>query len=473
MSKVNKSYEITDARIQFVSLVDKAANKKKFLITKQEGASAGFQTLGRILKVDADSHYVTGVVYEPNVADAHDNYMTEAEIEKAAHWFMKSGDKVDIQHSFEEADGLTVVESWVAKSDSKIEGQDIAKGTWLMTVEISNDEVWDAVEKGELTGLSMGGVGNYSTKDTDPESGAPVSKAEAEPDKLTLLEQIAKALGFKGAVQKGEMREKFEQTAKASMFWDAFWTLEGLLRRWDYWTDQPMFENDEAKVREALQEFSEIIESILLSDGNITKALHDAHDDAATEAGHSEPVEKAGKKMSTANKEKLNSICQQLSDFAKEFDDPDPEPDPDDDGKDEADDTENKTDTEKEDEDEMNKDDIQKMIDESIRKAMKPAEQPAEQTTEQVEKSALTADEVQKMIDAAVEKAVKPVEKADEQPAAEEPAPNTMDENRVQKMIQDTLAKALQARGVPTAMDDGSTDPIEKADETHYLHGIL
>ena len=65
------------------------------------------------------------------------------------------------------------------------------------------------------------------------------------------------------------------------------------------------------------------------------------------------------------------------------------------------------------------------------------------------------------------------MEKADEQPAAEEPAPNTMDENRVQKMIQDTLAKALQARGVPTAMDDGSTDPIEKADETHYLHGIL
>lgn len=468
MSKVNKSYEITDARIQFVSLVDKAANKKKFLITKQEGASAGFQTLGKILKVDADNHYVTGVVYEPNVADAHDNYMTEAEIEKAAHWFMKSGDKVDIQHSFEEAEGLTVVESWVAKSDSQIEGQDIAKGTWLMTVEISNNEVWEAVEKGELTGLSMGGVGNYSTKDTDPESGAPVSKSETEPDRLTLLEQIAKALGFKGAVQKGAMREMFEQRTKASAFWNAFWTLEDLLCRWDYWSDQNVFETDETKVREALQEFSEIVESILLSDGNITKALHDAHDDAAEEAGHSEPVEKAGKKMSTANKEKLNSICQQLSEFCKEFDDPEPDPESDDADGDEAG-AETNNDPKKEDEDEMNKDEIQKMIDESIQKAMKPEEKPAEKA-EKAEP--LTEEAVQKMIADAVQKAMNPVEKAEEQPA-EEPANETLNEIRVQKMIKDAIDKALQARGVPTAMDDGSTDPVEKAEEVHYLHGIL
>ncbi len=34
--KVNKSYEITDAKISFISLVGKAANKRKFLIMKQE-----------------------------------------------------------------------------------------------------------------------------------------------------------------------------------------------------------------------------------------------------------------------------------------------------------------------------------------------------------------------------------------------------------------------------------------------------
>ena len=75
MSKIAKSYEISDAKIMFVSLVDKAANKHKFLITKSQGNEADFQTYGRILK--ADSHYVTGIVYEPMTEDTDGNYMTE------------------------------------------------------------------------------------------------------------------------------------------------------------------------------------------------------------------------------------------------------------------------------------------------------------------------------------------------------------------------------------------------------------
>ncbi len=39
---VNKAKEITDARISFVSLVDKAANKRPFLIVKNEDGKAAF-----------------------------------------------------------------------------------------------------------------------------------------------------------------------------------------------------------------------------------------------------------------------------------------------------------------------------------------------------------------------------------------------------------------------------------------------
>jgi len=287
----------------------------------------------------------------------------------------------------------------VAKSDETIEGQKITKGTWLMTIEINDPDVWDSVQKGEITGLSMGGVGKYSTEDTDPGTGKAVEKAAppAEPDKLTLLEHIAKALGFQAAVEKGAMREMFEQRTKASAFWNAMWTLEDLLARWDYWSDQTVFETDEAKIRETLEEFSDIIETILTSDGSITKALYDTHDDAAAEAGRAtdEPVEKAGKKMSKANKDKLNSIAQQLIDFTKEFDDPDP-----DDEEDKDEDTDN--DKSEEEETDMTKDDIQKMIDESIKKAAQPTEQPAEKV-EKAEEN-LTAEAVQKMIDEAVQK---------------------------------------------------------------------
>ncbi len=101
MPRIAKAYAITDAKISFVSLVNKAANKKQFLITKSENGAANFATFGRILKADADSHFVTGIVYEPMVEDTQGNYMTEEEITKAAYWFAKNGNQVDLQHCFE------------------------------------------------------------------------------------------------------------------------------------------------------------------------------------------------------------------------------------------------------------------------------------------------------------------------------------------------------------------------------------
>ena len=140
INNITKAIEITDAKITFVSLVDKAANQRQFLITKANDGNASFSTLGKILKVDDTTHYVTGIVYEPLVEDADGNYMTEDEIRKAAHWFAKHGDKVDIQHSFVAADGLTVVENYIAPCDMTIGDNAIVKGTWIMTVEVENTE---------------------------------------------------------------------------------------------------------------------------------------------------------------------------------------------------------------------------------------------------------------------------------------------------------------------------------------------
>ncbi len=165
-NSIKKAYEIKDAKISFVSLVNKAANKKEFLITKAENGEASFTTNCKIVKADKDNHYVTGVVYEPMTEDAHGNYMTEAEITKAAYWFAKNGNQCDIQHNFEKLENSAVVESYVTKCDVEIEGQPIKKGTWMMTVEIDND-TFEKVEKGELTGFSMGGVGKYSQIDVE------------------------------------------------------------------------------------------------------------------------------------------------------------------------------------------------------------------------------------------------------------------------------------------------------------------
>lgn len=101
------------------------------------------------------------------VKDSQGNFMTEDEIVKAARWYAKNGNMVDVQHSFSPLSSASVVESWVAKADFSLGDKAVKKGTWLMTVEISDDKIWNRIEKGEITGFSMGGVGEYATEDVD------------------------------------------------------------------------------------------------------------------------------------------------------------------------------------------------------------------------------------------------------------------------------------------------------------------
>lgn len=241
----------TSSKISFVSLVDKAANKRQFLLKKADDGKASFTTYGRIIKADAESHYVTGIVYEPMEEDSHGNYMTEEEITKAAYWFAKNGDKVDLQHSFDVLDGATVVENWIAKADFEIDGETIRKGTWLMTVEVTDESVWEAIEKGDITGFSMGGVGNYSEEDVELDE---VTKQAAGSSKKGLLKQLAAALGV-NVVEKGAMAELYEERSKGSLFWNAFNSLEEMLYKYDPITGRWQYEANEDKVRECLEDF--------------------------------------------------------------------------------------------------------------------------------------------------------------------------------------------------------------------------
>lgn len=413
--KIEKAIEISDAKIQFVSLVNKAANKRQFLITKAEDGQAQFSTLGKVLKVDAETHYVTGIVYEPLTEDAHGNFMTESEIRKAAYWFAKNGDKVDLQHSFEQADGVSVVETYVAPSDMDVEGQPVIKGTWLMTVEVENAEIWDKVQKGEVTGFSMGGIGKYSETETD---------LTGTVEKRGLFKKLAELFGF-DVVEKGEVKERFEENAKRDSFWNAFYALQNTLLKYDWSSDRGQFETDETVIREALTEFSEIIMDVLAAP-NIMKAL-----------AKNAPVEKAGKKISGKNRDTLQSIYDNLGTLLEEF-------------------------AEEKEESDVTKAEVQTIVDEAIKKALdgvnatKTEEAPAAEP-------ALTAEAVEKMVADAVQKALEP--KADE----------AMTTEAVQKMVAEAVAKAvepvLKARGVSSNLNDEK--PVEKNENRHYLAGIL
>ena len=458
--RMEKAYEITDAKIQFVSLVDAAANLRKFLVKKAEDGKAAFTTYGRIVKADAESHYVTGIVYEPMAEDSQGNYMTEEEIIKAAYWYAKNGDKVDLQHSFEPLEGASVVETWVAKADFEIEDEAIRKGTWLMTVEVTDPEIWAGIEKGDITGFSMGGIGNYSEEDVNLED---VNKQQAG-EKKGLLKQIATALGF-SVVEKGTVAELFAERSKGDLFWDAFYSLQETLQHYDPYTGNWQYENDEAKVRECLEDFSTIIADVLVSNESITKAIH---------TDRPEQVAKAGKKMSCKNKETLQGIYESLGAFLKEFDDPEPDDDPDKkkDGETSEGTEDDDNATEKKEDKDVTKSEVQKIVDEAISKAMGPTEPQAQPAaTEPVAKAAepapapeaITPETITKMVEEAIAK-------------AREPQQEQVTVEQVQDMITSAVAKAvdpvLKARGLPSNLNADGT--VEKSTgEQHYLHGIL
>lgn len=457
---LKKAYEITDAKINFVSLVDKAANKRQFLLKKEDGGKAVFTSYGRIVKADAENHYVTGIVYEPLAEDSHGNFMTEEEITKAAYWFAKNGDKVDLQHSFEPLDGATVVENWIAKADFEIDGEAIQKGTWLMTVEVADESVWEGIEKGEITGFSMGGLGNYSEEDVDLDN---VSKQETS-EKKGLLKQLAAALGL-NVVEKGAMAELYEERSKGTLFWNAFNSLEEILYKYDPITGRWQYETNEDKVRECLEDFNQIITSILTGKESITKAIQTDR-----------PIEKAGKKMSGKNRETLNGIYESLGTFLKEFDEPE-EDDPDkkeDETTDEPDDDKSKTDKEDK---EVTKQEVEQIVSTAIAKAMGDDTQQTTAQAAQVEAGTvekaegkdntpaaeITPEAITKMVEAAIAKAT---QQPEEHVTAEQ----------VQEMITAAVAKAvdpvLKSKGLPSNLNDSGN--VEKsAGDTHYLHGIL
>lgn len=425
MGNILKAKEISDAKISFVSLVDKAANKRQFLITKAQKGQATFSTYGKIIKVDSENHYVTGIVYEPMTEDSHENYMTADEIQKAAYWYAKNGDKVDLQHSFEPLDGACVVENFVAKSDMEIEGEEIKKGTWLMTVEVSDGDVWEQIEKGEITGFSMGGVGKYSNEDVDLEA---VEKSKNPEEKLNILQKIAKKFGY-DMVKKGAVADYYAAESKRSNFWTAFSALRETLHteHYDYQMGRYVddFEPDEEKVREALTEFNEIIIDLLKSDG-IAKSL--AGSASAT-------ITKAGKKMSRCNKEELGRIYEALGKFKAGFDDD--EPDPGDEGNEEE-------------EKEVKKSEVEQIVQEAVTKAMEPITKAlsGEQIVTKGEpeggsEEEVTVENIQKMVETSIAAAVEPVSKQ--------------------------LEEVMKSRALPSHME-GSV--IQK-EEPHYMTGIL
>lgn len=113
---------------------------------------------------DDSKQIVYGVALTPGLRDSQGDIVEPEDIEKAAHAYLVNYRKHDVQHAevVTGADGQAIaetVESFIAPQTMDIAGQKVLKGSWVLGVHINDPDTWQKVQKGELTGFSIGGSG--------------------------------------------------------------------------------------------------------------------------------------------------------------------------------------------------------------------------------------------------------------------------------------------------------------------------
>lgn len=114
----------------------------------------------RIIKGDSPERIVYGIVAEPDVEDSQGDQQTAEEIEKAAYWFMEKAQGIKVETDVDHDDddfSANLLENYIARSDMVIEEEVIKKGSWVQALRLDED-TWEKVESGELTGFSMKGT---------------------------------------------------------------------------------------------------------------------------------------------------------------------------------------------------------------------------------------------------------------------------------------------------------------------------
>ena len=117
-----------------------------------------------IKNINPEKRIVSGPVLVPDIEDKQNDIISEEEIVKAAHLFMKDFQQINILHSSkydEFAKDIMPVESTVLKNDLDYygDGEVHKKGTWILDVFIGNDKVWDLVKDGKIRAYSIEGQG--------------------------------------------------------------------------------------------------------------------------------------------------------------------------------------------------------------------------------------------------------------------------------------------------------------------------
>lgn len=148
--------------IDAISLVDKPAIELDFVALSEQKV--------QFAEVDADKRILVGPalvpdkpIYRSNGDEEFYVYFSKRTVRRASELYMKHGNQtnhtLEHEHSVQ---GLTLVESWVVedkkKDKSAMYGLDVPVGTWMVSVKVDNEAIWQEwVKEGKVKGFSIEG----------------------------------------------------------------------------------------------------------------------------------------------------------------------------------------------------------------------------------------------------------------------------------------------------------------------------
>lgn len=148
--------------IDAVSIVESPAIESDFIALAEQEV--------KLAKIDEEKRILMGAALIPNKPIFRKNgeemfyvYFSKETVRRASELFFMNGNQnnATLEHSMNIND-LTVVESWIVE-DTKMDktakyGLDVPEGTWMISMKVENDEVWnDYVKSGKVKGFSIEG----------------------------------------------------------------------------------------------------------------------------------------------------------------------------------------------------------------------------------------------------------------------------------------------------------------------------
>jgi len=151
-----------EAGVEAISIVENPAIESDFVALKNQEV--------KLAEVSSEKKILMGPLLIPNKPIYRNGsegeyyiYFSKETIEKASQMFLQNGNQSNstLEHA-RALNGLTLVESWLvedkAKDKSAVYGLDVPVGTWMGSVKVQNDKVWNEfVKTKKVKGFSIEG----------------------------------------------------------------------------------------------------------------------------------------------------------------------------------------------------------------------------------------------------------------------------------------------------------------------------